>query len=244
MKLNPMVFFNLFLLLFALADIFLIYFLYSQGNRNYLVLGGMALVALFLFFIMYSLNFGISLSEKKVDEVEKDKNHLSYTTSEFIIDHPLTQRKEIVKWKTVEAVFLNNRPPLEGEYHNFEYAIVLNSNPIEEKYQNQSWYNKLFPDSNKNENKLPIIYIRDDSNADFYSFKDALAKNLNINENYLSQVLDMKFGNKTETIKTGDTFIEKPVNEILKTVGFYTIFDRGNSFEDTALKKFREESEN
>lgn len=233
MKMNPMHFFSLFILLFAIADIILIYFLYTQGNRSSVTFSLLGLLAVFLFYLAYVLSFGISISEKKLKKIEQSKNHLSYNSQDFTIDSPLTETKKVISWASVEAVFLNNRPPLEGEYHNFEYVVVLNSEPILKKYKNQSWYNVAFSGDEKIKKKLPIIYIRDDSNTGFNNFKEALKKNLTVDEDKLDIALKLKFGNKIN--ESSDS---------ITTMAFYKIFDKNNPFEDEALAKFRKESKN
>ncbi|WP_278011744.1 hypothetical protein [Flavobacterium gyeonganense] len=136
-----------------------------------------------------------------------------------------------------------NKPPLDGEYHNFEYLIISNSEPIVIKYDVQSWYNKISILPKPKKKGLPIIKINDYSNIDFYTFNEAINKYLVKVNPETSSYLKLKFGNKIQNIKSENT-TKKNIDEQLKTFGFYKIFDRENNLNDYNLNTFRKETDN
>lgn len=234
--------FSIFLFLLIGIGIWLIYFLVNLEVGSFGIIA-LVLIVIVLAFLLYSINFGISVSKKTTKKINDTKKRLAYTESKVIIDVPILEKKTELFWNTIEAIFLLNKPPLDGEYHNFEYTIILNSEPITVPYDVQSWYNKVSILPKPKKKGLPIIKINDDSNSDFHTFNEAIHKYLkNINEDS-SNYLKLKFGNKIENIKTTTKtkmVLEKPI----KTFGFYVIFDRGNDLNDERLHRFRQETAN
>src|SRR6478752_5113042 len=121
-----------------------------------------------LMFSIFTLFFVDSFYElfkgQNIDEINKYKRRIYYSDQYFTVDYPYLQQKEIIYWESVEAIFLSNRIPLDGEYHNFEYSIFLNFEPQVLKYEIQNWLNRssIFPKPKRR--GLPIITIKDDDN--------------------------------------------------------------------------------
>ncbi len=170
------------------------------------------------------------------------KKYCEYNNEGFTIVDLLLEKNTFISWISVEAIFLSNDPPGDGEYHNFEYSIILNKEPINTKFENQKWYNKIFKFSKTKNNQLPLIRINDYWHKDFKTFAPAIENYLRNINSYTNEYLENKFGNKVITEnKNGVTYFksEKP----LKQFGFYKIFDRNNNLNDRILKQFREDSE-
>ncbi|MDR7211478.1 hypothetical protein [Flavobacterium piscis] len=244
-KINPLLIFNVLIFMFIGLGLSLICF-FIHIKMGWVGFVSIIVIVLFLGFIMYSINFGIPTSNKINNKIEEQKKSLVYTNEKIIIINPILEKKTIIYWKNIEAIFLLNKSPLDGEYHNFEYIIILNREPENIKYEFQKWYNKLrmFNFSSKSkENQLPIIKINDYNNKDFNTFKDAVNKYLlNVNETS-SDYFKLKFGNKVEESKIGNTKITKIKNPI-KTIGFYEIFDHGNDLNDKKVIEYREQVKN
>jgi hypothetical protein len=241
-KINPLLIFNVLIFMFICLGLFLIYF-FVHIKMNSIGFISVIAIVLFLVFIMYSINFGIPTSDKTNKKIEEQKKSLVYTNDKIIINNPVLERKTIIYWNCIEAIFLLNKPPLDGEYHNFEYIIILNREPENIKYVFQKWYNKFFPfnfSSKLNGKNLTVIKINDHNNKDFNTFKDAVNKYLlNMNESSVDY-FKLSFGNKVEENKLGNTKrmrMEKPI----KTIGFYEIFDLGNDLQDEKVIEYREQ---
>lgn len=242
MKINPIIIFNFFLFSFFAGGLWLDYFLFKIkiGYLPIIIISGILIIILY---IMYTINFGIPMSDKTGKKIEEKKRRLAYTEKTITIDIPILEKKVIIYWDNIEAIFLLNKPPLDGEYHNFEYSIILNSEPNTVKYNIQSWYNRisLFPEPKRK--GLPIIRINDDNNIDFHTFNEAINKYLVKVNLETSSYLKLKFGNKIQNIKSENT-TKKIIDEQLKTFGFYKIFDRENNLNDYNLNTFRKETDN
>lgn len=219
-----------------------IYFIFKL-KVGYLPIISLSIIIIFLLFILYTLNFGISISKKTAKSIEDTKNRPSYSEDKITIDIPILEKTIVLYWDYIEAIFLLNKPPLDGEYHNFEYSIILNSQPTMIPYNIQSWYNKTSILSKTKSKGLPLIKINDYSNVDFHTFNESINKYLlNANKDS-SKYLKLKFGNEIQNIKSINetkVVIEKP----LKTIGFYKIFDRENKLSDDRLNMFRQEIDN
>lgn len=241
-KITPLLIFNVLIFVFICLGLFLIYF-FIQIKMSWVGFVSLIVLVLFLGFVMYCTNFGIPTSNKINSKIGEQKESLAYTNENIIINTPILEKKTLIYWKSIECIFLLNKPPLDGEYHNFEYIIILNSEPETIKYEFRKWYNKLtiFHSSSKSKrNQLPIIKINDYSNRDFNTFKDAVNKYL-LNENEISvDYFKLKFGNKVEENKKDNTKITRMKNPI-KTIGFYEIFDRGTDLNDEKVIEYREQ---
>jgi hypothetical protein len=242
MKINPMIIFNLFLFLFFAGGLWLDYFLFKI-KIGYLPIIIVSAIIIIILYLMYTINFGISISEKTANKIDNSKEKLDYTEEKITIDVPILEEKIVVFWKHIEAIFLLNKPPLDGEYHNFEYLIISNSEPTVIKYDVQSWYNKISILPKPQKKGLPIIKINDYSNIDFHTFNEAINKYLTKVNPETSSYLKLKFGNETQNIKSENT-TTKILGTQLKTLGFYKIFDRRNNLNDDNLNTFRKETDN
>lgn len=244
-KVNPLLIFNVLIFAFICLGLFLIYF-FIQVKMSWGGFVSITAIVLFLGFVMYSINFGIPTSTKINSKIDEQKKSLAYTNEHIIINNPILEKKTLIYWKSIECIFLLNKPPLDGEYHNFEYILILNREPENIKYEFQKWYNKLtiFHFSSKSKgNQLPIIKINDYSNRDFNRFKDAVNKYL-LNENETSvDYFKLKFGNEVAENKIGNAKISRVENPI-KTIGFYEIFDRGTDLNDEKVIEYREQVKN
>ncbi|WP_161794136.1 hypothetical protein [Flavobacterium sp. 316] len=206
---------------------------------NYIGVIIVSAIILILAFIIYTINFGIPTSDKIINKIESNKESLSYSKEYFIINIPILEKKLKINWESIEAIFLLNKPPLDGEYHNFEYIIIMNKDPEIMMYNNQKWYNRynllsVFPKSNKK--KLPCVKINDYSNKNFNTFKDAIDKYLVKTKDYLN----LKFGNETKEVISGNIKIVT-LKSPIKTFGFYKVFDLGNDLKDEKLIEYRNE---
>lgn len=178
----------------------------------------------------------------KDSNVKETKNYCEYCNKGFTIVNLLLERKTFISWSSIEAIFLSNNPPGDGDYHNFEYSIILNKEPVETNFENQKWYNKIFKFSKTKKNQLPLIRINDYWYKDFKTFGPAIEKYLIETNSHLNEYLEYKFGNKVKPEKkNGVTYFKS--EEPLKQFGFYKIFDRNNNLNDNRLKQFREDSE-
>lgn len=230
----PIIFITAFLLLFLFGDLLLIYFLIKINKISVIGVIVLSCLALLLGYIAYSLNFGILVSTKQLGIL---KDQLSYSDQGFILYHSLLEYNEIVPWESVEAIFLSNRIPLEGEYHNFEYLIFLNTAPTINKSSHQSWFNRILPLPKV---KKGMIQIDDHRNIDFYKFKEAISKHL-VKNNKLEYYLGLKFGNETHKSSTDKSSTEASL-VTLKSFGFYKIFDRGSNLGNEMLTRCRQDS--
>ncbi|KUJ63473.1 hypothetical protein AR687_01930 [Flavobacteriaceae bacterium CRH] len=202
------------------------------------------LISLLLLFLLFFVDAFVYLGKGQTwEEYAKHKDKLTYNENEFIIDNVQLQYKEVITWESVEAIYLFNNPPGDGEYHNYEYSIVLNNLPEKIVYEKRTKYKKhiesLLPKTEKK--GLPIIRINDYRNLNFNTFENAIKTNLtniNLDLNY-----NLKFGNKLLLNKITNT--TTPLNQQnLKKIGFYQIFDRGNNLNDYTINTFRKETEN
>lgn len=239
-KINPVIFFNLLISLFIALGLFLIYF-FIQIKISYISIIIVSAVVLILLFVIYTINFGIPTSNKIINKIKLNKKSLSYSKENFIINIPILEKKLKIYWKSIEAIFLLNKPPLDGEYHNFEYIIIMNKEPEIIMYNNQKWYNRfnllsIFPKSKQK--KLPCVKINDYSNKDFNTFNDAVDKYL-MNKN-TKDYLIQKFGNQINEEKLKNIKITTLKNPI-KTIGFHEIFDLGNDLKDEKIIEYRNE---
>jgi hypothetical protein len=241
-KINPLIFFNLLILIFIAVGIGLVWFL-IKIDIGFIGITCVSVITLFLICILYTLNYGIPASDKAVQRIEDRKRKLVFTEAELIIKIPILEIVQVIKWTTIEAVFLLNKPPLDGEYHNFEYTLILNSDPEVVKYETQSWYNRINIFPNLKRKGLPRIRINDDSNSDFYTFHEAINQYLLTGDKDTVNILNLKFGNEVHYEKSGNT-TKATISKPIKTMGFYKIFDRSNNLNDETLNRFREETKN
>lgn len=73
---NPIIIFNIFLLLLIAIGIWLIYFL-LKIKIGYLAIISISVVVIILFFIFYTINFGIPMSDKTSKKIEEKKKEIS-----------------------------------------------------------------------------------------------------------------------------------------------------------------------
>jgi hypothetical protein len=199
-KINPIIIFNSFLILFVIGGVFLGYF-FLKINMGYLPIIIISTIVIIVLYIIHTINSGISISKKAAKKIENSKEKLKYTEEKITIDVPILEEKIILFWNNIEAVFLLNKPPLDGEYHNFEYLIILDYEPNIAKYDIQSWYNKISILPKPKNKGLPIIKINDHSNKDFFTFNEAIYKYLAKVNQESSNNLKLKFGNEVENLK-------------------------------------------
>lgn len=193
-----------------------IYFMYVIQIRN-MIPWTLSILLLSIFTLFFVDSFYELYQGQTLEEINKYKRRLYYCELYFSVDYPYLQHKEIIYWNSIEAIFLSHSPPLDNEYYNFEYSIILNSEPKVVKYEAQNWLNKysFFP---KPKSKgLPILTIRDDDNRDFQTLRDAIHKYLLNKEN---------------------------LNTPIMSFGLYRIFDKYNLLTDETLVRLRQESQN
>lgn len=239
--LNPIFFFNTIIIFFVLLAIGLMIFIIKNSLGIYYGIA-LLLIALFLLFILYSLNKKkISISDKKSYSIDKYKRKLIYNDDKFIIKS--YSYDLAIKWGDIEAIFLKNSPPLDGEYHNNEYRIILNKDPLRTRNFPQKWYDGLLPKPKKE--KYPMIKIDDYSNLDFDTFYGSIEKYLNTEKKASDFQFEKFFGNETKIIKKNEnTIVTIPARKPYKTLGFYKIFDRENPINDNRLLEYRNNAQN
>jgi hypothetical protein len=226
--------------LFFLAFVFY-YYNNSIKQLNWIIL----LVLIILVFIFINSFFDI-IEPPSFEKQNKYKRFNEYTEDGFKSACPARKEEYIyISWDSIEAIFLSNRVPGDGEYHNFQYIFVLNREPVIINKNNPSLFtkivHKILPEPKKS--GLPIYTTDDNIQRDFHYIGSALEKYfIKTNEN-LKEYLSLKFGNKIEKkIINNTVYYENPKN--LKQYGFYKIFDRNNNLNDETLNRFREESKN
>jgi len=168
-RLNPIFFINIIIMFFVLIAFGIGTFIIKNSLGNYYALA-IFMIALFLLFIFYSINKGIPTSNKI--NIDKYKEKLSYNSEYFTIS--TYSYDSVIKWNNVEAIFLIDSPPLDGEYHNKEYRIFLNENPVIIRKKQQKWYNRIL--SSPKKQKCPMIKIDDYYNIDFNTFYPSIEK--------------------------------------------------------------------
>ena len=171
------------------------------------------------------------------------KWHSEFNENEFRTYSPGSEECMVILWESVEAIFLSNQTPRDGDYHNFKYTFILNKEPKIVKNENQSWFNriigKILPKVKIS--GLPTYETDDHIQKDFKSIAPAIEKYLGITNTNQKSFLSMKFGNKVEDLKkTNNQYYTE--GKSLKYFGFYKIFDRNTKLEDALLNRFREET--
>lgn len=240
-RLNPILFFNAIIIFFTLLAIGLMVFIIKNSLGIYYAIA-LLLIALFLLFILYSLNKkNISICDKKSYNIDKYKGKLMYYNDWFIIKTFSYNR--VIRWDDIEAIFLINSPPLDGEYHNKEYRIILNKEPLYIRNFSQKWYDKILPKPKKE--KYPMIKIDDYYNIDFDTFYGLVEKFL-IKEKTISDFQPEKFfGNESKVIKKNKSMtIITSAKKPYLTLGIYNVFDRENVINDNRLTEYRNNAQN
>ncbi|MGU3375982.1 hypothetical protein [Chryseobacterium sp. M5A1_1a] len=235
MKVNPIIVLNILIAIFLLISVFTTVLMVKNAMGIYYI-SAASFVSLLLLFILYSLNKGIPSSHKVLNKIEESKDRLEFNENELIIDSPILEQKQIIDWKTVEAIFCLNMIPLDGTYHNFEYSFFLNQPPKIEKYSNLKWYNKLFLSSKSSSFE---IKIDDYNNIDFNKLHQSADKYL-LKKETSSEYLHKKFGNNIRSVKEKDTVTSFSADKPLKTFELYQIYDRGNTTHNNKLKEYRD----
>ncbi|MGL6128745.1 hypothetical protein [Chryseobacterium artocarpi] len=233
MKINPIIIFNILIVIFLLIAIAVTVFMVKNGMNIYYI-SASAFTSLLLLFILYSINKGIPSSHQVISTIEKNKERLDFNDKELIINSPVMEHKQIIEWNNVEAIYCLNMIPLDGTYHNFEYSIFLKQPAKTEKYKDLSWYNKLV----SSENNSLELKINDYDNIDFKKFHPAVEKYL-IKKETSEGYLHKKFGNNTRSVQENNTTTSFPADQPLKTFELYKIFDKEDPTNDEKLKEYR-----
>jgi hypothetical protein len=211
--------------------------LYTSDIKNIFV-WLFPIIGLLVFGFLFIDSFFNIRKSQTIEEFNKYKNKLSYNDEGFTI-HTYSYDL-IVKWDMIEAIFLINSPPGDGEYHNKQYRIILNKEPVTIEKRQPKWYDKILPSPKKE--KYPEIRIDDYYNIHFTTFHPAVGKYL-ITGKISSEYLNKKFGNDVRYIqKDKNTIIGVPAYKPVKIMGFYAIFDRGNDIIDERLMQYRNSS--
>ncbi|MCW2259846.1 MULTISPECIES: hypothetical protein [Sphingobacterium] len=210
----------------------LLYKFYINNVNNTFIWGIVFIVIAVFIFVFISSFKGIRIF-KTEKEANKYKGKLSYNNDAYTV---ITYSKDIVvSWNSVEAIFYINSPPLDGEYHNKEYRIFLNNDPVIINKRPLKWYDTILPSPKKEE--YPMIKIDDYYNIDFDTFLPSIERFLMI-KNIPPGFLNGKFGNQVDYAKKEKAVIGVPHNKLLMTTGFYVLYDKG-SHSDFELKEYR-----
>ncbi|WP_404981472.1 hypothetical protein [Capnocytophaga granulosa] len=190
------------------------------------------MVLIILFLLLYALNKGVPISDK----FYKSRRRISHNDSFFTLH--LSSCDLIIKWDEVEAIFMANFPPTEGDNHTMEYRLILNKEPLEIRKDKNTWLDNFlsFP-----KEKYPLVII-DNYNycsTDFYNFHILVKKYLIREKNIETDISPKRFfGNKVEIIKNKDSIIMTPSGKV-RVEGIQLVFDRGNDIKDKRLLEYR-----
>ena len=225
-----MILFNATILLFVL--IFFLVFIFLIKIEKYAAAFILFIILIILFLLLYALNKGVPISDK----FYKSRRKISHNDSSFTLH--LSSYDLIIKWNEVEAIFMANFPPAEGDNHTMEYRLILNKEPLEIRKDKNTWLDNFlsFP-----KEKYPLVII-DNYNyrsTDFYNFHILVKKYLIREKNIKIDISPKRFfGNKVEIIKNKDSIIMTPSGKI-RVEGFQLVFDRGNDIKDKRLLEYR-----
>lgn len=152
-------------------------FLWHIGHpymATFAVMGG---IFLFMMWLLYSINQGMPITTQQRKSVEARRQHITCDSEGMILDLPLFQARQYMKWRSVEAIILHSYPPREGDGHEQRLDISLNKLPEVKYYHALTWYNRVFKFKS---NKLEIT-VYDDA-IGFIKFAAELNKHLdNVN---------------------------------------------------------------
>ena len=225
-----MILFNATILLFVV--IFFLAFIFLIKIEKYAAAFVLFMVLIILFLLLYALNKGVPISDK----FYKSRRRISHNDSFFTLH--LSSCDLIIKWDEVEAIFMANFPPTEGDNHTMEYRLILNKEPLEIRKDKNTWLDNFlsFP-----KEKYPLVII-DNYNycsTDFYNFHILVKKYLIRGKNIEIDIFPKRFfGNKVEIIKNKDSTMMTPSGKI-SVEGIQLVFDRGNDIKDKRLLKYR-----
>jgi len=225
-----MILFNATILLFVL--IFFLVFIFLIKIEKYAAAFILFIILIILFLLLYTLNKGVPISDK----FYKSRRRISYNDSFFTLH--LSSYDLIIKWDEVEAIFMANFPPSEGDNHTMEYRLILNKEPLEIRKDKNTWLDNFLSFSKE---KYPLVII-DNYNycsSDFYNFHILVKKYL-IGEKNIEIDISPKrfFGNKVEIMKNKDSIIMTPSGKI-RIERFQLVFDRGNDIKDKRFLEYR-----
>ena len=225
-----MILFNATILLFIL--IFFLVFIFLIKIEKYTAAFILFIILIILFLLLYALNRGVPIADK----FYKSRRRISHNDSFFTLH--LSSCDLIIKWDEVEAIFMANFPPTEGDNHTMEYRLILNKEPLEIKKDKNTWLDNFlsFP-----KEKYPLVII-DNYNycsTDFYNFHILVKKYLIRGKNIEIDISPKRFfGNKVEIIKNKDSIMMTPSGKI-SVEGIQLVFDRGNDIKDKRLLEYR-----
>lgn len=225
-----MILFNATILLFAL--IFFLVFIFLLKIEKYAAAFILFIILIILFLLLYAINKGVPISDK----FYKSRRRISHNDSFFTLH--LSSYDLIIKWDEVEAIFMANFPPAEGDNHTIEYRLILNKEPLEIRKEKNTWLDNFlsFP-----KEKYPLVII-DNYNycsTDFYNFHILVKKYLIREKNIEIDISPKKFfGNKVEIVKNKDSIIMTPSGKI-RVEGFQLVFDRGSDIKDKRILEYR-----
>ena len=164
-----MILFNATILLFVV--IFFLAFIFLIKIEKYAAAFVLFMVLIILFLLLYALNKGVPISDKFC----KSRRRISYNDSFFTLH--LSSCDLIIKWDEVEAIFMANFPPAEGDNHTMEYRLILNKKPLEIRKEKNTWLDNFlsFP-----KEKYPLVIIDNYKydRTDFYNFHILIKKYL------------------------------------------------------------------
>ena len=164
-----MILFNATILLFVV--IFFLVFIFLIKIEKYAAAFILFIILIILFLLLYALNKGVPIADK----FYKSRRRISHNDSFFTLH--LSSCDLIIKWDEVEAIFMANFPPTEGDNHTMEYRLILNKEPLEIRKDKNTWLDNFlsFP-----KEKYPLVII-DNYNycsTDFYNFHILVKKYL------------------------------------------------------------------
>jgi hypothetical protein len=215
MKINPIIILNIILIIFLSISIAAAVMMVKNEMSAFYTLAS-SLTGSFLIFILYIINKRTpsSVLSDKTHDLHQYKAKLAYHQNSFTIAS--YSQDIIISWNSIEAIFLINAQPLDGEYHHKEYRIFLNTEPETIRKRPLSWYHKILPEPKKEQ--FPMIKIDDYYNIDFETFYPSAERFL-MDKNTVSYFRENK-------------------NKLI-TSGFQIIFDKGTPTDNGLLKDYR-----
>lgn len=153
------IFFILPLCFFSLIGFIGLYFA-IKFPENVPIMGWITLTlfALLPLIFIYGLVFGFTISEKRQNQIEVNRNKIFSDQNGITIEMPLFDKNCFIKWQSIDAIIYYNYV----FYSDFtEYdegcTLYLNTMPIYTKYEKQWFLNKIFSKNSQSKIiKIPV----------------------------------------------------------------------------------------
>lgn len=152
MKINPLLFIKLILLLFIIVGLGLTVFMILKEVK---IIGAYIVsvsFALFPSLILYDLTIGFSISEKTIKKQAERQKSLSFDQNGILYKSPLFDITQLISWDSIETVIFRNY----NSDERAQYIFHLTKPPVLTLAENPWWLNRIFPNAIKNTSKIVI----------------------------------------------------------------------------------------